>query len=248
MTHLDEGSLVALRDSDEADAHVTEHLRACARCDDALASARERSAVIAEALAVLDDPIDTSRARAAVRRRLDERRGGGSSSRWWRTHLGRAAAILLVTAGAASALPGSPWRAWWNRADETVTVVPSPGGGAATSQGSPAAAISVPVSEGRMRVIVRGAGPGSVIEVVWVEGSSARVAAPPGSRFTYADGRAEVAVESGAVRVELPRDAAQATLEVDGRTFLERTGARLDVPGPAVERSDAGIRFVVPER
>ena len=248
MTHLDEGTLVALRDGDEAEARVTKHLSACARCADTLADARDRSAVIAEALAALDDPVDTASAKAAARGRLDARRGEASRSRWWRAHLGRAAGILLVTAGAASALPGSPWRSWWVGSPGAPTTEPSSGGEVAGPQSAAAPAISVPVAEGRMRVIVRGVAPGTVIDVVWVDGPSARVAAPSGSEFTYADGRAEVDVTQGPVRVELPRDAALTTLEVDGQLFLERSGARLEVPGPAVELSEAGIRFVVPQR
>jgi hypothetical protein len=116
----------------------------------------------------------------------------------------------------------------------------------AAAQGAPVAGIAVAVPEGRIAVIVSGAEPGTVIDVQWVERATARVSAPSGSGFTYADGRAEVEAAPGPIEVQLPRAADAASLVVDGRLFLERSGALLEVPGPAVERSAEGIRFVVP--
>lgn len=248
MTHLDEGILVGLRDGDVADVRADEHLSACGGCADALREVTRRSQVIANALATLDEPVDVLQAKAAVRRRLDTQRGEGRArpGGWWRGHLGRAAALLVLTAGAASALPWSPIRHWWTGAPSTA----SPTGAAvettAAPQGSPVAGISVGVPDGRITVVVSGAEPGTVIELRWVDRATARVSAPSGSGFTYADGRAEVEAAPGLIEVELPRAAEAASLVVDGRLFLERVGARLDVPGPAVERTDTSIRFVVP--
>lgn len=250
MKHLDEGILVALRDGDSPDGRAEEHLHGCAECADALLETKRRSQGIAEALTALDEPVDILRAKAAVRRRLDSRRdrGRATTGSWWHAHLGRAAALLVLTAGAASALPWSPVRHWWV---DAPTGTPASGAAAAVeptvaTQDAPAAGISVGVPEGRIRVVVTNAGPGTVIEVRWVERATARVSAPSGSGFTYADGRAEVDAASGPIEVELPRDAVDASLVVNGRIFLERVEGRLDVPGPAVDRADTGIRFVVP--
>lgn len=253
MTHLDEGTLVALRDGDAgalADVLADAHLRACDACSEALHEAKRRAPVIAAALDSLDEPIDILRAKAAVRRRLDTQRGAQRirAAGWWRGHLGRAAALLVLTAGAASALPWSPIRHWWTGAPASAPMA-EPGTGVATPsapQAAPAAGISVGVPDGRITVVVSGAEPGTVIDVRWVERATARVSAPSGSGFTYADGRAEVEAAPGPIEVDLPRAAEAASLVVDGRVFLERIGAELDVPGPAVERTDARIRFVVP--
>jgi hypothetical protein len=249
MTHLDEGTLVALRDAGPADEPTSGHLRDCPTCTDRLDEATARAVAVAEALASLDEPVDVRSAKVAVRRRLDAVRGGVHAGRgWWHAHVGRAAAVLLLTAGAASALPWSPVRDWWAGAPAEPLTGSDPAGGVGATQGSPPAGISVAVPRGSIAVIVRGAEPGSVIEVVWVDRPTARVSAPAGSQFTYADGRAEVDAAAGPVEVELPRDAALASLEVDGRLFLERSGEHLDVPGPAVTRSDARLRFLVPAR
>jgi len=246
MRHVEEGTLLALRDGDASAEPATPHLHGCALCAEALEESRTRSRMIAEALATLDEPVETTHAKAAVRRRLDARRGDALRTGWLRAHLGRAAAILLLTAGAASALPWSPVREWWAGPSADPIATGEPTDAVATAQGSPAAGISVAVPDGRIAVIVRGPAPGSAIDVVWTEGVTASVSAPPGSGFSYADGRVEVDAAAGAMLLELPRAAAFVSLEVDGRIFLQRSGERLDVPGPAAERTDAGIRFVVP--
>ena len=249
MTHLDEDTLVAVRDGDGADGWAARHLRGCSSCSHGLEEARRRSQAIAEALAELDEPVDALRAKAAVRGRLDARRGDAPArGAWWHAHLGRAAALLILTAGAASALPWSPIRHWWVGPPVETTSGPAAGAfdGAGSAQGAPAAGISVAVPEGGIAVILTGVEPGTVIDVQWVERPTARVSAPPGSGFTYADGRAEVEAAPGPIEVELPRAAEAASLRVDGRLFLERAGERLDVPGPVVQRTDDGVRFVVP--
>ena len=246
MTHLDEATLVALRDGEGADGPTAEHLGGCATCTDELGESERRAQLIGEALASLDEPVDVLHAKAAVRRRLDARREDvRARGGWWRRHLGRAAAILVLTAGAASALPWSPVRQWWEAGQVETASAPGPGGTAEQAAAS-MTGISVAVPQGRIAVVVRGAQPGTVIEVDWVERATARVSAPTGSGFTYADGRAEVEAAPGAIHVELPRDASFALLEVDGRVFLERSAEGLAVPGPAVESSEAGLRFVVP--
>lgn len=249
MRHLDEATLVALRDGDTSAEMAASHLHQCAPCAEALDESTSRSRTIAEALATLDEPVEVTNAKAAVRRRLDARRGDARHrSGWLRWHLGRAAAILLLTAGAAFALPWSPVREWWAGPSADPNPTAEPTGTVATAQGLPAAGIAVALPDGRIAVIVRGAEPGSAIDVVWAAGATASISAPPGSAFSYADGRVEVDAAAGPILVELPRAAAFASLEVDGRIFLERSGERLDVPGPAIERTDESIQFLVPAR
>ena len=91
------------------------------------------------------------------------------------------------------------------------------------------------MADGEVRVTLEGAGRGSSIAVTWVEGSAAAVYAPEGTGFTTseAQGRIEARLPGpGRVRIELPRDAGRASLQVDGVGYLEKRGERIDFPGP----------------
>ena len=244
MTHFDEGMIVSLRDGLRADAPEYGHLRVCSSCVAALADATSRSKSIAEALGTLDGPIDLAAAKAATRRRLDRARPALPVPAWRRWHLGRAAMILLATAGAASALTWSPVRSWLAPAEPASTPTPAVTS-APTPQLADVSAIAVEVLGERIEVIVRGAAPGTSIDVAWSDGRSARVEGPRGSGFTYGNGRLEVDAAAGTLRVELPR-AVGAVVEIDGRVYLTRSAAGLDLAVPAIERTDDLVRFVVP--
>jgi hypothetical protein len=246
--HVDEGTLLLLRDEAPPDAPARAHVRDCRSCSAALADATSRAALLSEALAALDFPVDAAAAKAATRARLDRARADRPLPAWRRWPLGRAAVLLLVCAGAASAaLTWSPLRSW--RASRPVpasqpepTVTPTPTRLTETS------GIAVEIPDGRIAIVVRDAPPGTVVEVLWSAGAAVRVEGPAGSAFTYGDGRLQVDAPSGMLRVDLPRAARSATLEVDGRVWLERTGAGVTVHEPALERTDDLVRFVVPER
>jgi hypothetical protein len=157
-------------------------------------------------------------------------------------------ALLLVAAGAAYALPGSPLRSWLARGDAdgvrtTATVQPAP---AVTSD--PETGVHLDVAGGPLRIVLNGVAAGTEIEVRWVSGTTASVMAPRGTRFTTSDGRIEAVTAAGTVRVELPRGALPASLVVSGRTYLRNGHAGLDVPGPVFERGEGVIRFRVPAR
>jgi hypothetical protein len=248
--HLDDARVVMLRDTlpeeNPLDPRDASHLRECAACAAELEDARVRGSVISQALGVLDFPVDVAAAKAAVRARLDDRhpraaspgRGLGRS-----IPIGRAAAILLLTAGAAAALPWSPISPW--RAAPTPPTSPPT---ATTQSAAPAAAaatasVTVDVTD-RIEFVVRSAAAGSALEVVWRDDSSASVAAPEGSGFALGAGRVEVDASAGPIHIEAPR-AADLAITVNGRTFLERTAAGLTVVEPAASVTDEGVRFLV---
>jgi len=246
MKHLDEGQILAARDGEALPPQAQQHLEACTTCGAAVEDARARSEIVARTLTALDGPVEATAAKAGVRARLGAARRPRWS--WGGRHLGRAAALLLLTAGAAAALPWSPVRSLLRPAG------PEPRADASAAPSSEAAApvirnaetgIAVPVSDGFVQVVVRGADPGTVLEVTWSDQDAARLAAPAGSRFTYAAGRVEVDASRGRVGVELPRAATHVSLEVDGRLYLSGSPAAPEVLGPAVERSEDGIRFSV---
>jgi hypothetical protein len=246
MKHLDEAQILAARDGEALASPVREHLEACTTCGAALEDARARAEIVARTLSALDGPVEATAAKAGVRARL----GSDRRSRWaWGSgHLGRAAALLLVTAGAAAALPWSPVRTLWRAADpelESETAVTTVTNVASPDLHSAETGIAVPVSDGFVQVVVRGADPGTVLDVTWSDQNAARLAAPAGSRFTYAAGRVEVDASRGRLGVELPLSATHVSLEVDGRLYLSGSPASPEVLGPMVERTERGIRFSV---
>lgn len=246
MTHLDEATLVALRDREDVSVEAVQHLGTCAWCADALEETTIRERRIEEMLSSLDeDGVDREASRAAIRARIDQQLHPRAAARpWWRpAHLGRAAAVLLVAAGAVAALPGSPVREWI--AEPVVTPSLDQTESAAPQEAEPSA-VTVPVEMDGLQILVSSLGPLAALEVVWIDGAAARVEAPAGSRFTYASGRVEALVAGGAVRVELPRDGGPLQLEVDGTRYLTRSGSQLSVEGPVGDRSDERILFVAP--
>jgi hypothetical protein len=256
VRHLDEATILAVRDDAPVGKAARAHLDACATCRAALTAARARADAVEHALTALDRPIEPVAAKAGVRARLrtvgtDPGRSGGHR-RWSGRHLGRAAALLLVTAGAAAALPGSPLRSLWvpSGAAEPIgaSEVESPPGPAAGETGvrfSDDVGIAVAVVDSAVHVVIRGADPGTDLSVSWTDQSSARVLAPTGSRFTYAAGRIEVDASRGAIRIELPRSAGAVSVEVDGHLYLQGSPVSLQITGPMVDRTDDSIRFQV---
>jgi hypothetical protein len=249
MTHVDAGTIAALRDELAPDAPAYAHLSACSVCAAALTEARARATFIAEGLAALDVPMDLVAAKAATRARLDRARATGRVPRWRSWPLGRAAALLLATAGAASALTWTPLRDLLPSRERAPAAQPAaaPAVTGAATQLPNTSGIAVDVSGSAIAVIVRGVAPGAVVEVAWSSGAEARVVGPAGSAFTYGEGRLQVESAAGDLRLELPRSA-RSTLEIDGRVWMERSAAGLTVNGPEVERTDDLIRFVVPGR
>lgn len=247
MTHLDEGTIVSLRDREWAPDEAHHHLEACTGCEAALHEAEQRAVQVERALASLENPeLDLEAAKARIRARVDARteRSIRAGARWWTGHLGRAAAVLLVATGAVSALPGSPVRSWIAGLDGPAQTAPA--ATTETLQEAVTSGVAVPVPAGGIRVVVTSLGPVGPLEVVWIDEATARVDAPAGSRFTYGEGRVEAMVAGGPVRIELPRSGAAFTIAVNGQPYLARSGAQLQVTGPVGERSDAGILFTVP--
>ncbi len=229
MTHLDEGTLVAIRDGALLPAEARLHLEECPPCETALAAATERAGTIEELLEPLADQLgspDYESARAAVRKRLDARRAAPVRGR----HLGRAAAILLLGATAVSALPGSPVRDWIESGQtegaETVT---------ATVE-SATEAIEVPVGVEGLQIVLRGTGVG--VDISWTDALTARIEAAQGSRFVVAGGRAEVDVTEGVVTLTLPRALGPLSVEVGGWTVMTNDAQGIQVDERARPRGD----------
>lgn len=248
MTHLDEGTILAIRDRGLVDADAHEHLDQCASCASALAAAQERAEAVARSLRALDGgpPIDVDAAKAAVRQRLDERREAPRRrvpGVYW--SLGRAALLVLLASGAAYAIPNSPLREWL--AGDNV---PSRATVETTAVGAPAAAegVELAVPIGGLSIALTSAAIGQRIEVRWVDGDRLTVVAGADSRYQVSSGSLGVDLRPGDVRIDVPVGNEPIIVEVNGRMILQRVDGGLVVQGDVLSRDQSGIVFTVGQR
>lgn len=235
MNHVEEGTLVAIRDGGlvSADAHV--HVEECAACQAALADVRDRAEAVADALGslVADAPVDVEAAKAEVRRRLDERRAAAHKQTPGLVGaLGRAAVLLLMAAGVVYALPGSPLRGWL---DDLAS--PTPASAPVEEAGpTPAEGVELDVPAGGLRIILTSVESGQRLEVTWSGGERARLVAASGSRYAVASGSVTAELAPGTVRLVLPRSSGSVTVEAGGRMLLSSVEGDLEVLGDVLSR------------
>jgi hypothetical protein len=78
---------------------------------------------------------------------------------------------------------------------------------------------------------------------VFVDGERATVHANPDTQFLSGDGLIRGTVLSGPVRVELPRAAADVSLEVGGQPYLTMQNGQVTFSAPAADSTDAKFTF-----
>lgn len=241
MSHLDVGAITTLRDRGLVDDDVRHHAETCPVCRQALDDARERQDEVEQLLRTLDAPgsLDVEAAKRKVRLRLDRKREAVYRPRpLFSFALGRAAALLLVAAGVAYALPGSPLRSWLTDGDGAEGVPTS------TVEGAAATAfegVQVAVPPGGLRIALLDVAADMPMEVRWVEGGQARIAGGPGARYAVSEGRTEARVASGPIRLELPLSGAPVTVEADGLVVLTRSDAGIEISAEVLERDADGL-------
>jgi hypothetical protein len=263
MIHAAEGLLQAYIDGEvegSAAAQLALHVTRCAECAAELDRLRTAGAGVAAALALLDVPRGADATTQAWWRVRHSR--GSRTGRLLTWGVGRAAALLLVAAGVASAaLPGSPVReaiAGWLAGGEDTETAGAPGSAPAASRETPTpervtelrrAEMTVLPVDGRVRVLIWAASSDATVRVNFVSGE--RVSVQAGGeegevRFRSGPGRIEVYdLGPGHAVVNLPSSLAQASIEVDGRQFLYKDGDQLRTPGPMVEQTAQMIVFRV---
>lgn len=124
-----------------------------------------------------------------------------------------AAALILVLAAGAYAVPGSPLRDLVSR---SVEAIGSLVGGEPQGPADPGPSeVAVDPVDGRIRVAITGPARDLRVTVATTTGERANVSARVAS-FRVEAGRIDVTDARGDVRVELPRDATRAVVEVDG--------------------------------
>ena len=241
MIHLTEGMIVAVRDREPVADEVLAHLNESAAGARALEDARSRAEAVEQALSVLTVP----RVVPIGRGRRDVVRGTRTRGTVWTLGwLGRAAVLVLIGAGALSALPG-PFNGWIPR---VFTGGPPP---APPSTSAPELPGQV---GGRMEVVsgpvvvrLENVVPGTVIDVRRVAGRAVGVLAATGSEFSYGGGEVRAAVVPGPVTVELPDGVVPATLIVNGASYLVVDAAGMEVTGPATAAGGEDlVTFEVP--
>jgi len=232
---------------------IRTHLATCTDCRE-LAEGQARAVErVSDALSLLDVEPPLERARLRVVKR------GPARSRPFptlRRYLPRAASFLvLLTAGTAAALPGSPVREWIARGWDAVTgsggaeststtsleeaPVPEP----ATSGAPPNVGATLAATTEGVELRVSGLSETASLRVVLVEGDRAGIFAGEGTRFRSETRRLEAFDPPGDVRVEIPRDATTVTVTVNGEVYLEKTKEGLELLGPVRTRTPTEVRF-----
>lgn len=180
------------------------------------------------------------------RGRRDAVRGTRARGTVWTIRwLGRAAVLVLIGAGALSALPG-PFNGWIPRvfSGGAPPVPPtSPGPELPGQVGGRMEVLSGPVVV-RLENVV----PGTVIDVRRVADRAVGVLAATGSEFSYGGGEVRARIVSGPVAVELPDGVVPATLIVNGEVYLVVEAAGMEVAGPtAIADGGSLVTFQVPD-
>lgn len=158
-----------------------------------------------------------------------------------RRSLVAAAALLLAFTGAAAAIPGSPLRAWLvdsARAivglfEEEAPDARSPDQEAVEAVTRLPSGVAVAPYGGRVRIALLSPSPDAVVRVRVVDAAQASVLATDASYRTGAGSIEVIDAGPGEVRIEIPRSARSALVEVDGRAVVEKEGADLRLLTPA---------------
>lgn len=249
MTHATEGLLQAYLDGEVAEAarsRIVEHLAACEACAAEAEALRSINAHASAALGALDVPAPAAVARRRVQQRsaaLPRRR----AAERLRGSLSRAAGLVLLTVGAASAaIPGSPVRSWlsgaWDRVS-SLFVGDQPAQVAETPIAPPAVAeeayAAVALADGAVRVLVAAPAGPATITVRLVDGARASFhSSDTRAEFVSATGRLEISgLGGGDLTIALPRAARRATVELAGRTVATVEDGRLRALVPTVASS-----------
>lgn len=244
-SHPTEATILSVRDGEPVAEEVLVHLDECAACARALEEVRDRAGSIENALAALtvpaqapgeaaDGPARGGRRGTAAPSRPQASRGGFRTP-WW---LGRAALLLLIVAGALSALPG-PFAGW----------IPRIFSGAPAPEAPPAAAPELPgqvggrmaVSSGPVAVRLESVPTGTVVDVRRAADGSVGVLAAAGSEFSYGEREVRASIVAGPVTVELPEGLVPATLIVNGGVYLVLDAAGMEVMGPTTVPGEASL-------
>ena len=258
MPHPNDGDILAWLDDElerEDGVGVGEHLRSCEQCRARVDILRRESEGFTRAVLMLDDGLagvaDPGPFRVAVAV-SGSRKGRSIRNTGW--SLARAAALILVAAGAAAAfVPGSPVRVWldglWEADVPATAVVVEPRmetpEEAEVTPGP--TAISIEPHSGSLVVSLQGFGLDSNVHVRLTDSRRASVrveGAAESPRFITGPGLVEViGAEEGDIWVELPRSARDAVVRVDGEAAVRIRDGRLVILRPVLDSLRGEVVF-----
>jgi hypothetical protein len=254
MSHATEGMLQAYLDEEVTGAArhgIAEHLGACAACAAELDALRVLNARAATALAALDRPVAVEPALRTYRASRTTVAAGRRRVRWWRGSLARAAMLVLVVTGLASAaIPGLPVRQWlanaWDRVatffvgDREPIALEPPIVEAQLESG-----VAILPHLGRIQVARNGVASEATIRIELVDGPRAAVTgAAPGAHFSTARGWIEgTSLGAGEIVVELPVAARTAIVEVNGVLVATKEGDGLVAHAPTFHMTQTELRL-----
>ncbi|MDE0393379.1 MAG: hypothetical protein OYK82_01245 [Gammaproteobacteria bacterium] len=243
-SHPPEATILSVRDGEPVAEEVLAHLDECAACARALKEARDRAGTIENALAALrvpaqapgeaaDGPARGGRQGMAAPRPQTSR--GAFRIPWW---LGRAALLLLIVAGALSALPG-PFAGWIPRIFSGAPAPEAPLAAAPELPGQVGGRMAV--SSGPVAIRLESVPTGTVVDVRRAADGSVGVLAAAGSEFSYGEREVRASIAAGPVTVELPEGLVPATLIVNGGVYLVLDAAGMEVTGPSTTPGEASL-------
>jgi hypothetical protein len=254
MEHPDNGKIRAVLDGEEPgrEDRIHRHLSECGACGD-IAEAQARSwDVLTEALGVLDVDPPLSQARIRILDHANNRVRFGARAR---RNLPKAASfVILLTAGGAAALPGSPVRQWAQERWATLVQGEEALSPAATpeSLGAPELVpggvpdmigATILTTSSSLDLRIQGLQGGASLRVLLVEGAQAGIFAGEGTRFTTTSEVLTASDPPGEVTVEIPLAATGVTVSVNGEAYLRKTSGGLEIFGPVRAQTPTEIRF-----
>jgi len=254
MEHPDEGMIRAFLDGEVSGGgeDLRAHLAGCTPCAEAGEAQRASWKNLSDAFSLLDVEAPEESARGRI---LEEARKRKLFGRWVRRNLAKAASItVLLTAGAAAALPGSPVRRLVGNSLEAVfqgdqAVSPAsaedPGEGVGTGDPRDPSLVGATISalSGPLALKVEGLEGTATLRVLLVEGDQAGIFAGEGTRFRTVSGELLASGPPGEVFVEIPLSATGVTVSVNGELYLAKTEGGLEILGPVRTRTPTEIRF-----
>lgn len=241
---------------------IEAHLGDCRPCRSEFDELQGMAAEFASAIGLADGAIPMLRARARLQPRIAAGQRPAAVVRTGASGLLKAAAVVLLIAGAGSAaIPGTPLnRLVGSMLDRTPAAgtpdaqVPVVGELAdpvlatppAAEQRLPGAEFGLPPVAGQGRVSINAPTAGATIAVRLVDTTRLiRVAALSAdeTRFESGEGYVQVFGNTTGVIVEVPRNLASVTVEVDGRLYFVKDGAQTRVVGPGSESAPGEFVF-----
>lgn len=140
-----------------------------------------------------------------------------------RLRMAAAVAALLVAAGTAYALPGSPVRAWLRSIGENADARST-----GTAPADPGAGISLPAGR-RLHIVFEHSLPGSVLHVMLTDDTLVTVLAPSGdASFLAEDDRLRVSnTTPGTFDIRIPRAAPLVDIAVRGTVVFRKEGEQV---------------------